>query len=111
MTTVISTTEPVEKHPADDRDYRVDVRKELPSGVDVQTVTATPPVGITIAAEMPTSADYVDDETGETVPAGKAIQFRGSGGTAMEVYDVQFECGLTNGDTIGLNVPVEVYLK
>ena len=103
--TVISSREPIEKHPDDDRDYFCDISKELPSGVLVSTVAVTPPAGINISGAMATVADYIDDQTGETVRAGTAITWRGSGGTSGETYDVEFICSYDNGETVGVNVP------
>lgn len=98
------------KQPVESRLYSVDFTSLLASGV---TLTGTPTVaevatsGLTIT-EKAVNVSVILRKNGSQIAIGKAVQFRVAGGTDGVTYRIQSTCGDTAGNTLAVDVLLEV---
>ncbi len=99
------------KHPSEVRNCAVSLANVLDSG---ETLTGTPtvsatPSGLTFSnAQVSVGTLTIN---GVSVAAGKAVQFRVSGGTSGVRYNVEVTCGTTSSPAQTLVVELDLLVK
>lgn len=113
----VTAPEILEKQPGESTVYYVDftplLRKDA-SGALSETLSGSPtvtftPSGLTIASEAVNSVAIVrQDNSGNEIAIGAAVQFRVSGGTDQVLYTGEVSCGTTLTNTREVDVKLQV---
>jgi len=99
--TSVSAIPDIEKAPGDSQTYACNFTEVLSGrSLSGSPTVASDDAGLTVGSPALNSSTYVDDYTGETVAANKAVQYACSAGVAGTTYKVTITATSDDGSTI-----------